>query len=98
MDATEGIIEVSLPSLQKKRRRPLRLKFYQRPAPSTNRVLRDRTNKLVCIVAMKVSLNQVLYEDIVSKDNLSFWKQAIDNKMSSLLKNQTWEFEALSKG
>lgn len=104
-DATEDVILFSSepesepePEIQRKRGRPLGSKSYQKPIPPTDRVLRDRSNKSAHIAAMKVSLDPVSYEDATSRIDSALWKKAMDDEMSSLLKNRTWELESLLEG
>lgn len=97
VDATEDINKTSN-KLQKKRGQPLGSKSYQKPSLPTDRVLRNRTNKSVHITAMKASLDPVSYEDAISRENSAQWKRAMDEEMTSLLKNQTWELEDLPTG
>jgi len=95
-DGEESVIEISTNS--KKRGRPLGSKSYQKPVISSDRVLRDRSSKSVRVAAMKVSVDPVSYEDAISRDDSITWKQAMDDEMSSLLKNQTWELKPLPEG
>jgi hypothetical protein len=95
-DAEENVIEISLDP--KKRGRPQGSRSYQKPIPSSDRVLRNRSSKSARVAAMKVSLDPISYEDTISRDDSILWKQAMDDDMSSLLKNQTWELKALPDG
>ena len=55
-------------------------------------------DKSTRIAAMKVSLDSILYEDTISREDSESWKQAMDSEMSSLLKNKTWELKSLPDG
>lgn len=83
--------------LQRKRERPLGSRSYQKPVSTTDRVLRDRS-KSARIIAMKVSLDPISYKDAIARDDSISWKQVIDEEMSSLIKNQTWELKSLPVG
>lgn len=50
------------------------------------------------IAAMKVSLDPTSYEDAISRENSTLWKQAMNDEMSSLLKNKTWKLKSLPEG
>lgn len=52
-------------------------------------------NKSAHIAIMKVLLDPVSYTDAISRDDSVSWKQAMDDEMSSLLKNQTWGLKTL---
>ena len=94
VDATMEVTESSSTT------RPLKKKEHSgvpQLVPS-DRVLRNRVNKSARLAAMKVSLDPVSYEDATSRDDSAFWKQAMDDEMASLLKNQTWELKPLPKG
>jgi len=73
-------------------------KSYQKAIPLTDRVLRDRSNKSAYIAAMKVSLDPVSYEDAIARTDSTLWKKAMDDEISSLLENQTWELKTLPEG
>lgn len=53
-------------------------------------------NKSVHIAAMRISLYPISYEDAILRDDSTLWKQAMDEEMSSLLKNKTWDRKTLS--
>lgn len=97
MQAIDDTSEESSPKKGKKGR-PFGSKNFEKPAAPTDRELRSRSNKTAYIAAMKVSMDPVSYEDVISREDADLWKRAMDEEMSSLTKNQTWKLEKLPKG
>lgn len=96
VDAVEGDSTNLLPiESQTKEDRPHG--SYKKPIPPSDRVLRDRSTKSTKMTVMKVSLDPVSFEDAIVRDDSVFWKKAMDDEMTSLRKNKTWELEPLQK-
>ncbi|KAK2579961.1 hypothetical protein KPH14_007641 [Odynerus spinipes] len=83
------------PEVRKKLGRPPGAKSKSNPVAPSGRVLRDRTKKISHINAMKVSIDPISYEDAMSRDDAHSWKQALDDEMSSILQNETWDLVSL---